>query len=181
MTAIFVHDGFSIDYTPTANVAAGEIVALGNLVGIAQVDIPANTLGALAVFGVFDVRKGASAFAGGDAVYYDSSTKKATTEGDIYLGRAVQAASATESVVRVRLEQRGTAAAAASGGTGLVMQSYIASLTNNTGGIESNTLAAPGAAYSSAELANALASLSRKMNEIINALRGAGVISNVAS
>ena len=181
MTAIFVHDGLAIDYTPTVNVAAGEIVALGNLVGIARVDIPANTLGALAVVGVFDVSKGASAFAAGDAVYFDSATKTAVSEGDLYLGRAVRAATEAETVVRVRLEQRGTSAAAATGGTGLVMQSYIASLTNNTGGIESNTIAAPSATYSSTELANALATLSRKMNEIINALRGAGVISNVAS
>jgi predicted RecA/RadA family phage recombinase len=53
--AIFVHDGGTIDYTPATNVAAGDVVVQGDLVGVAKLDIPAGQLGALAVEGVFDV------------------------------------------------------------------------------------------------------------------------------
>ena len=43
--AQFIHDGDSIDYTPTsANVAAGDVVVQGDLVGIAKRDIPAGRI-----------------------------------------------------------------------------------------------------------------------------------------
>jgi len=31
--AVFVHEGQTIDYTPTADIAAGEVVVQGDLVG----------------------------------------------------------------------------------------------------------------------------------------------------
>ena len=48
----FVHDGDAIDYTPTADVAAGAVVVQGELVGVAKLAITANKLGSLAVKGV---------------------------------------------------------------------------------------------------------------------------------
>ena len=56
-TATFVHDGKSIDYTPGADVSAGDVVVQNDLVGIAKLDIASGALGALAVTGVFDVPK----------------------------------------------------------------------------------------------------------------------------
>ena len=38
MTARFIHDGSSIDYTPGANVTAGDVVVQGNLLAIAKLD-----------------------------------------------------------------------------------------------------------------------------------------------
>jgi predicted RecA/RadA family phage recombinase len=109
-TAIFIHDGNSIDYTPGSNVAAGDVVPQGDLVGIAKRDIVANALGALAVTGVFDVPKatGAStAIAVGAKVHWNSTTKQATTtaSGNKYLGKTVKAAVDADATVRVRLEQ----------------------------------------------------------------------------
>jgi len=46
-TAQFIHDGKSIDYTPTADVAAGDVVVQNDLLGVAKLDIAANALGAL--------------------------------------------------------------------------------------------------------------------------------------
>ena len=37
--AQFIHDGEVIDYTPTADVAAGNVVVLGDLVGVTKRDI----------------------------------------------------------------------------------------------------------------------------------------------
>ena len=73
-TANFVHDGKSIDYTPGADVTAGDVVVQNDLVGVAKLDIAANVLGALAVTGVFDLPKAAGvgeAIAAGTKVYWD--------------------------------------------------------------------------------------------------------------
>lgn len=48
--------------------------------------------------------------------------------------------------------------------------SGITALTNNTGGTVSNTIADVPAAYTEATLANQLASITAKINEIIDAL-----------
>lgn len=44
---VFVHDGDAIDYTPGADVASGDVVVQGELVGVAKLDIKANKLGPL--------------------------------------------------------------------------------------------------------------------------------------
>ncbi len=66
MPATFIHDGNALDYRPTTNVAAGDLVVLGrNLAGIARRDIPAGTLGALALTGVFEMACGSTALSTG--------------------------------------------------------------------------------------------------------------------
>ena len=110
MDAVFVQGGRSIDYTPDSNVAAGDVVVQGDLVGVATRAIEANTLGALAVEGVFDFAKdtgSADAISAGARLYWDESEALATTEssGNVYLGKAVQAAAADAATVRVRMSQ----------------------------------------------------------------------------
>ena len=103
MIARYVQKGEAIDYRPSEAVAAGDVV--GNLVGIARLDIAANTLGSLAVVGVFDVEKAAGAVTVGAAVYWDAANHKATTTstGNPYLGKAVLAAESADEQVRVLL------------------------------------------------------------------------------
>lgn len=108
MQAIFVHEGTAIDYRPTADVAAGSVVVLGELIGIAKSNIKAGELGALAVAGVFDFTKAngsGTAIALGALVYWDATQNQATTvsSGNKLLGKCVQAASDSDSRVRVRL------------------------------------------------------------------------------
>ncbi len=112
MTARFIHDGSSIDYTPAADVTAGDVVVQGDLIGIAKLDIAADALGALAVTGVFDVPKTAGvgeAIAAGAKVYWDVADGIAKTDDEAgankYLGKVVAAAGDTATTVRVRLEQ----------------------------------------------------------------------------
>lgn len=109
-TAQFIHDGNTVDYTPGANVSAGDVVVQGDLVGIARLDIPAGALGALAVTGVFDVSKASgagTAIAAGAKVYWNATNKQATTTatGNKYLGKSVRAATDADATVRLRLEQ----------------------------------------------------------------------------
>lgn len=111
-TAIFIHDGNSIDYTPASDVASGAVVVQGDLVGVAKRPIPANTLGALCVAGVFDFPKASgvgSGIAVGVNAYWDASNGVATTDADgganKHLGKTVLAASDDDATVRVRLNQ----------------------------------------------------------------------------
>lgn len=168
MLATFVHDGLAIDYTPTTNVAAGSIVVLGKTVGIARVDIPADTLGSLAVVGVYDVEKGETAFAAGDAVYWNMTTEKAVSDASAkYLGRAVEAASAGNPFVRVRLEP----VAVGSVISETTPAGTVLPLTDSTGGVSSNTIAAAASTdFTKAELDVVFASFAAKINAIIAAL-----------
>lgn len=112
--ATFVHDGKSIDYTPTSAVAVGEVVVQGELVGVAPKAIAANAHGSLAVAGVFDFPKAGVAgvtFAAGAHAYWDAANSKAvTTDGGAgapnkLIGKAVLAAIDEATTVRVRLHQ----------------------------------------------------------------------------
>jgi len=107
--AVKVSSGEMIDYIPTADVAAGTVVVQGDLVGITLQPIAANTKGALAVQGVFDVAKeSATVFSAGAKVYWHANNKVAVTDGsgtNKLIGKAVAAAPSGALVVRVRLSQ----------------------------------------------------------------------------
>ena len=114
-TATYVQDDRVIDYTPTTAVAAGQVVVQGSLVGVAKEPIPANTLGALAVRGVFDFLKAMTAGSGiaaGTQVYWDATdgvvsvnTNNGATPPVSYpfLGKTVQACADADPTARVRL------------------------------------------------------------------------------
>lgn len=111
-TAQFVHDGRSIDYTPSGAVTAGDVVVQEDLVGVAKLDIASGALGALAVAGVFDFPKatgGGSAIAAGANCYWDVADSEAKTDAEgganKYLGKCVRAAADADATVRVRLSQ----------------------------------------------------------------------------
>ena len=76
--AEYYQKGDSIDYTPEANVAAGDVVFLGDLVGVANLDIKAGELGALALSGVYRVVKGSETAEAGAPVYWNAESKQAT-------------------------------------------------------------------------------------------------------
>ena len=108
--ATFVQEGTAIDYTPGADVGAGDIVVQNDLVGIAKRDIKANVLGALAITGVFDFPKatGAStAIGAGVKLYFDSAAQVATaTVGtNKQIGKTVAAAADADATVRGYLSQ----------------------------------------------------------------------------
>jgi predicted RecA/RadA family phage recombinase len=82
--ATFRHgDPVMVDYTPSANVSAGQVILIGNTAGwtcgIAHVDIANAALGALAagggVYGVINLNNAAD----GAKVWWDDSANKATT------------------------------------------------------------------------------------------------------
>jgi len=110
--ATFVNAGDRIDYTPASDVAAGDVIVQGDLVGVATAPISANTLGSLAVAGVFDFPKatGAStAITADSTVYWDANNSVATTDNgggaNKLIGKTVAAAGDDDATVRVRLSQ----------------------------------------------------------------------------
>ena len=108
--AQYIHKGDSIDYTPTADTPAGAVVVQGELVGVTKLDIPANTLGALATTGVFDFAKATgtgTAIAAGANCYWNATTQQATTTatGNKLIGKCVRATTDTDETVRVLLSQ----------------------------------------------------------------------------
>ena len=107
-SADFVQEGAAVDYTPTEDLVAGSVVVQGELVGFTKHDIKANTLGSIAVEGVFDVVKDpAASISAGSKVYWDSTNTQAVTTatGNKLIGKSVAAAAANTATVRVRLNQ----------------------------------------------------------------------------
>jgi predicted RecA/RadA family phage recombinase len=110
--AVFVHEGNAIDYTPTSDVAAGDVVVQGDLVGVARSPIAANAPSSLAACGIFDFPKATgtgSGIAVGAKVYWDVADKQAKEDSETgankLLGKTVKAAADADTTVRVRLSQ----------------------------------------------------------------------------
>lgn len=103
--AIFYQRGESVDYRPANDTAAGSVIVQGGLVGITKLDIPANTLGSIAVSGIYKVvKKTSEAITTGAVIYWDATNEVATTTaGDIVLGLATADANATDADVLVLL------------------------------------------------------------------------------
>lgn len=106
--AAFAHEGAAIDYTPGADVTAGDVIVQGDLVGVARFDIKSGVLGALAVTGVFDFAKATNiAYTVGTILYWDDTNNIVTTTatGNKQIGKVVRAAATTDPTVRVRMSQ----------------------------------------------------------------------------
>ncbi|MGE4157711.1 MAG: capsid cement protein [Planctomycetota bacterium] len=102
-------DGDTVDYRPGADVAPGAVVVVGDLVGVTKRPIPANTLGALALTGVYEVPKDSTVdIPLGTLLYWDSTNQRVTpTVGSNKLfGRAVTAGPVGADRIQVRLEAR---------------------------------------------------------------------------
>lgn len=98
-------EGDRIDYTPTADVAAGTVVNQNGLLGVATEPIAANRLGSLAISGIFEAAKPTNlAINAGEKVYwYSEGGVVNKTDTNPYFGRAVETVSAATPRVKVLL------------------------------------------------------------------------------
>ncbi|HPD28571.1 MAG TPA: DUF2190 family protein [Phycisphaerae bacterium] len=108
MGATYIHEGNAIDFVPGTQVNAGDVVVVGDLVGVARVEIKANQRGSLAVTGVFEFPKASGEVIGaGQQLYWDHVAKRVATSSDYggykRLGHAVAYAGSGEVKVQVRL------------------------------------------------------------------------------
>lgn len=109
--ATFLYEGSTLDFIPVADVAAGDVVVQGDLIGVAKTSIAANVLGALAIEGVFDFAKeagGGVTFTVGSIAYWDDTNNVAVASDgggtNKRLGKVIAAAADTYTSVRVRLD-----------------------------------------------------------------------------
>jgi predicted RecA/RadA family phage recombinase len=116
----YIQPGNTITWTNTGetDVASGDVVVVGSILGVAAVAIPAGASGELATSGVFECPKAASAvIAQGEGVIWDASESAfddaaaSPATGDVS-GAAVAWAAAGNgaTVVKVRLGNVGTVA-----------------------------------------------------------------------
>ena len=161
MIARYVQKGEAIDYRPSENVPAGTIVPFAGFVGITRLDIRAGELGALAVTGVFESPKADESIDVGEAVYYDATNGVATKEKtDVFLGVAVYNAQASSEFVYFLLNAGSTGASGTSGSTATTSPAIadLGTLTSDSG------------------CSASMATLKETINEILEALRSAGII-----
>lgn len=112
MSAAFKQRGDSIDFTPAADVSAGDVIVQGDMVGVAKLDIPAGKLGALALTGVYAATKATgagSAIPAGTKLYFDAAAKVVTANAaggaNKYFGKSTKDAGDTDTTVEARLAQ----------------------------------------------------------------------------
>jgi len=110
--AKFIQEGYSVDYIPDVDVAQGGIVVANQLVGVAQREIKAGTLGALSISGIFDFPKtpggGGDGLGFGALAYWDEGNEVVTWisgGANKPLGKVVKAATDADETVRVMLVQ----------------------------------------------------------------------------
>lgn len=101
--ASYVQGDCLLDYTPSSAVAAGDVVVLNDLVTVAPRPIAANSLGAVAIEGVFSMPKATGAIGQGAIVYWDATAGNVTTtaSGNKRAGKAAAAAASGDASVMV--------------------------------------------------------------------------------
>lgn len=102
----YVQRGDTLDIIAAADVASGDVVIKGSIIGIANADAAIGDTFALDVVGVFNLPKVAAlAIAQGDTVYWDSANGLVTKTagGNTKLGVATEAVPNPSASVSVRL------------------------------------------------------------------------------
>jgi predicted RecA/RadA family phage recombinase len=112
MQARFVSTGVRLDYTPSADVSAGDVILVGSQLGVASTDIPSGSLGTLITEGLMDVVKINEQQTAGSVVYWDADGNPyggvagtggltTTSSGNTPFGIVQATAGATAQTVRV--------------------------------------------------------------------------------
>lgn len=164
----FVQPGDTLTLTaPSGGVVSGTPLLLGALFGVPVITAAAGETFTLAREGVYSGLPKAThatdqAWAVGDLLYWDDSAKKLTktASGNTLVAIATAAAESTAALGTAVLIPSATARAFAA----------LVSLTDNSGGTAGDTIVAIGGTYSQAEVRNAVASLTAKINAILAAM-----------
>ncbi len=108
--AVFVHEGTAIDAMAVAPIAVGQVVVVGDLIGICTRPAADGQVTSVALTGVFDLpRVPGAEIAAGTPLFWDRALLVASTGNGggahlpIGVAIAIATAAATDTVVRVRL------------------------------------------------------------------------------
>lgn len=106
MTTKYVMSGDVIDYVATAEVSAGQVLLIGNRVGVALTAIANGATGAVRVRGVFTIAKlSTDVVAAGDLLYWDAGNSRLTTTASTHkvAGYAFKAAGSGVTTVEISI------------------------------------------------------------------------------
>ena len=106
MKAVFYQDGKRIDIVQSGDIDSGDVVLIGELIGVQTHQIKKDEKGSVAVSGVFQVvKKSADTFTAGQKVYWDNTLKQATStaSGNTLMGITVAQAGSSDSTVLVKI------------------------------------------------------------------------------
>ncbi len=105
MSAVFVQAGQAVDFVPSRDVAAGEVLVCNGIAGVVKMRVRSGEAGALHLSGVYDVDKLPVAMRPGEAVYWNPAWGVATSaaSGNVFLGTACAASPEGARKVRVLL------------------------------------------------------------------------------
>lgn len=74
MATNYIQPGSVIEHTASADISSGDVVVIGNIIGVALVDIANGSTGSVAIEGVFTVPKVSGAvISQGESLTYDVS------------------------------------------------------------------------------------------------------------
>ena len=109
-----IQQGSNLDYVPSSDTLAGTIVVQGELVGVVNTDVSADSKGSISVDGCYSIVKTSEAITAGARVYWDadgnpvggvagSGASSPTATDNTYCGVAIEDAASTDTTVKVRL------------------------------------------------------------------------------
>ncbi|MFD1806204.1 DUF2190 family protein [Pasteurella oralis] len=106
MAKNYIQDGDTLRFTATKSVKSGDVVVVGEMVGIAITDVENKTQGVLRVTGVFNVKaKQSEDIKKGVLLYWDENAGEATTTKGSHkmLGKAWSDSGTSSTEVDVKL------------------------------------------------------------------------------
>lgn len=114
MASNYVQDGQVIDYLAGGTITSNQVVAIGNVLGVALTNIASGKTGSVALSGVFTVPKvTAAVIAQGESLTWDSSAAKfddraaTPATGDITGAAAVAFEAGTSSMTTLKVRFTG--------------------------------------------------------------------------
>lgn len=104
-----IRSGQNLDYINGGSdaIAAGTVLAIEDIIGVAVTDIPPGGVGAVEIEGVFSVTAATGAWKQGEKLYWDSATSKFTNSstGNMVAGIAAadKASAASSGLVKINV------------------------------------------------------------------------------
>lgn len=106
MAKNFIENGDAVQIRATEDVKSGDVVIIGEMVGVAITDITTGELGACSTVGVWEFNaKAADNISQGAVVYWDATAKEATTTkgSNKVLGKAWSTSPASSTTIAVKI------------------------------------------------------------------------------
>lgn len=155
--------------------STGKLVLAGNdAMGVGVAEKKANESGLVTYWTFLEPGALCCVAAGAVTKYapvYAAASGKVASSGTVIVGFALEAATSSGDIIAVLPFPTGGAS------TVIPKAAKVAALTDNTGGTAADTIpAAAGEAWTKTETDNAVKSLSTKINAVISALQGAGLM-----